>query len=102
MAALKRNEVGGRATVSDAENQNVPVSFSPFVVQFRSLFSQALFGIIDFMATRLLKKKSTSSKRRPPLARTVATKGKVTREFTRQITEFIERYRPALEALSRK
>jgi hypothetical protein len=66
------------------------------------LFSQALSGIIDFMGTRLLKKKPTSSKRRPPLARTVAAKGKITKEFSRQITEFIERYRPALEALSRK
>jgi hypothetical protein len=54
------------------------------------------------MATRLLKKKPISSKRRPALARTIGTKGKVTKEFARQITEFIERYRPALEALSRK
>ncbi len=87
----------------------VPVTFfllHLFLVKrstrFRSLFSQALSGIIGFMATRLLKKKPASSKRRLSLARTIGTKGKVTKEFARQITEFIERYRPALEALSRK
>lgn len=58
--------------------------------------------MIRFMATRVVKKKAPSSHRRPTLTRSIAVKGKVTKEFARQVAEFIERYRPALEALAQK
>jgi hypothetical protein len=57
----------------------------------------------SIMATRTIKKAKTSAaKRRPAIARRVTGKGLVTKAFADQITEFIERYRPALEALAKQ
>ncbi|MGH7232510.1 MAG: hypothetical protein ACREJU_14290 [Nitrospiraceae bacterium] len=55
------------------------------------------------MAARTAKKTTTSTARgRPTLARRVTKKGRVTKVFVDQVAQFIERYRPALEALAKQ
>ena len=50
-----------------------------------------------------VKKSAPSRKRKKrPSSKTTASRGKITEAFAEQVAAFIERYRPALEALAKR